>query len=64
MMPLKYFATSFVIGLFAFSPTNAADIRDRTIKVGIGLSADHPQGQAVTRFAEIVGQKSSGKING
>jgi tripartite ATP-independent transporter DctP family solute receptor len=62
MMPLKYLATSFVIGLFAFSPTNAADIRDRTIKVGIGLSADHPQGQAVTRFADIVGQKSGGKI--
>lgn len=39
-----------------------AQVQDRTIKVGIGLTADHPQGQAVTRFGEIVGQKSSGKL--
>lgn len=55
-------ASSLLAGLFAISAAHAADIRDRTIKVGIGLSADHPQGQAVTRFAEIVNQKSGGKI--
>jgi tripartite ATP-independent transporter DctP family solute receptor len=54
--------TSLMASLFAVSAAQAADIRDRTIKVGIGLSADHPQGQAVTRFAEIVNQKSGGKI--
>jgi TRAP-type transport system periplasmic protein len=40
----------------------AAELRDRNIKVGIGLSADHPQGQSVNKFAELVGQKSGGKI--
>jgi TRAP-type transport system periplasmic protein len=58
----KALASSFLIGSVAFSPVQAADIRERTIKVGIGLSADHPQGQAVTKFADIVGQKSDGKI--
>jgi tripartite ATP-independent transporter DctP family solute receptor len=58
----KLLTTSWVISLFVLSPTHAADIKDRTIKVGIGLSADHPQGQSVTKFAEIVSQKSGGKI--
>ncbi|WP_262270895.1 TRAP transporter substrate-binding protein [Microvirga yunnanensis] len=55
-------STSLVVGLFLLSPARAADIKDRTIKIGIGLSADHPQGQSVTKFAEIVSQKSGGKI--
>jgi tripartite ATP-independent transporter DctP family solute receptor len=58
----RFVVTSLMASLFAVSAAQAADIRDRTIKVGIGLSADHPQGQAVTRFAEIVNQKSGGKI--
>ena len=54
--------TSLAVGFFLLSPAHAADIKDRTIKIGIGLGADHPQGQSVTKFAEIVGQKSGGKI--
>ena len=54
--------TSLAVALFLLSPAHAADIKDRTIKIGIGLGADHPQGQSVTKFAEIVGQKSGGKI--
>jgi tripartite ATP-independent transporter DctP family solute receptor len=62
-MPIgKLVASSLMASLFAISAAAAADIRERTIKVGIGLSADHPQGQSVTRFAEIVSQKSEGKI--
>jgi tripartite ATP-independent transporter DctP family solute receptor len=49
-------------GLVAAAPAGAADIKERSIKVGIGLTADHPQGQAVARFGELVGQKSDGKI--
>jgi tripartite ATP-independent transporter DctP family solute receptor len=48
-------------GLMA-APAGAADIQTRNIKVGIGLTADHPQGQAVTKFGELVSQKSDGKI--
>ena len=48
--------------LLAAGVAEAQDIRERNIKVGIGLSADHPQGQSVTRFAELVEQRSGGKI--
>src|SRR5215203_2798285 len=40
----------------------AQNISDRTIKVGIGLTADHPQAQAVTRFGELVSERSGGKM--
>ena len=46
----------------AAAPAGAADIKERNIKVGIGLTADHPQGQAVAKFGELVSQKSDGKI--
>jgi TRAP-type C4-dicarboxylate transport system substrate-binding protein len=51
-----------MVGLLAASAVDAADIRDRSIKVGIGLTADHPQAHAVTKFGEIVAQKSDGKM--
>jgi tripartite ATP-independent transporter DctP family solute receptor len=41
---------------------HAADIQSRNIKVSIGLSPDHPQGQSVTRFSELVDEKSGGKM--
>ena len=34
----------------------------KVLKVGIGLSEDHPQGIAVKKFAELVAQKSGGKV--
>jgi tripartite ATP-independent transporter DctP family solute receptor len=34
----------------------------KVLKVGIGLSEDHPQGLAVKKFAELVSQKSGGKV--
>ena len=51
-----------LLGLVLPFAAGAADVRDRTIKVGIGLNADHPQGQAVRRFGEIVAQRSDGKL--
>ena len=62
MRSARRLAGALLAGLLASSAAVAADIRDRTIKVGIGLSADHPQGQAVTRFGEILAQKSEGKL--
>jgi tripartite ATP-independent transporter DctP family solute receptor len=35
----------------------------RTLKVGIGLSDDHPQGVSVKKFAELLAQKTGGKLN-
>ncbi|PZE20601.1 TRAP transporter substrate-binding protein [Paenibacillus xerothermodurans] len=40
----------------------AAAAKARTIKAGIGLNEDHPQGQGLKKFAEIVGEKSGGKL--
>jgi tripartite ATP-independent transporter DctP family solute receptor len=62
MKRAKLYATMLFAGLMAAAPAGAADIQTRNIKVGIGLTADHPQGQAVTKFGELVSQKSDGKI--
>jgi TRAP-type C4-dicarboxylate transport system substrate-binding protein len=62
MKRAKFYAAMLFAGLVAASPAGAADIKERTIKVGIGLSADHPQGQAVAKFGELVSQKSESKI--
>lgn len=56
-------AAVLVVGLLAASAAaGAAEIQSRNIKVGIGLSDDHPQGQSVAKFAELVSQKSDGKM--
>ena len=39
-----------------------AQAQVKTLKVGIGLTEDHPQGLAVKKFAELVAQKSGGKV--
>lgn len=61
---LKLVTLSLAVALpFVFANAGlAADIKDRTIKVGIGLTEDHPQGQSVKKFSEIVATKSGGKI--
>ncbi|WP_243297770.1 TRAP transporter substrate-binding protein [Bacillus litorisediminis] len=40
----------------------SSGIQERTIKAGIGLNEDHPQGQALKKFVEIVDEKSGGKL--
>jgi TRAP-type transport system periplasmic protein len=61
-MRLLNLAGGMVVGLLLAWPAAGQSISDRTIKVGIGLTADHPQGQAVTKFGELVSQRSNGKI--
>jgi TRAP-type transport system periplasmic protein len=44
-------------------PDNAQNpSQTRYMRFGIGLSEDHPQGMAVKKFAEIVSQKTQGRI--
>jgi tripartite ATP-independent transporter DctP family solute receptor len=62
MKPAILSTLLMIASLSIASASMAADIRDRNIKVGIGLSADHPQGQSLNQFAELVRQKSGGKI--
>lgn len=43
--------------------TEAANgIKERKIKAGIGLNEDHPQGQGLIKFKELVEEKSGGKM--
>ncbi|WP_226654901.1 TRAP transporter substrate-binding protein [Pseudalkalibacillus hwajinpoensis] len=46
------------------SSGNAASdgIQERVIKAGIGLNEDHPEGQGLIKFKELVEEKSGGKI--
>jgi TRAP-type transport system periplasmic protein len=37
-------------------------IQSRTIKAGIGLNEDHPQGMGLKKFKELVEEKSGGKM--
>ncbi|MFM7332386.1 MAG: TRAP transporter substrate-binding protein [Brachymonas sp.] len=39
-----------------------APVQTRYMRFGIGLSEDHPQGMAVKKFAEIVSNKTQGRI--
>jgi tripartite ATP-independent transporter DctP family solute receptor len=40
----------------------APAMAQKVLKVGIGLSDDHPQGVAVKKFGEILSQKTGGKL--
>lgn len=39
-----------------------AAAQQKVLKVGIGLSDDHPQGVSVRKFAELLSQKTGGKL--
>ncbi len=51
-----------LLAVFVTTGAVAQDIKERTIKVGIGLNDDHPQGLAVKFFGEQVAKKSGGKM--
>jgi TRAP-type transport system periplasmic protein len=57
MASRKLFVVAALLAAFAL-PASA----QKVLKVGIGLSDDHPQGLAVKKFAELVAQKSGGKV--
>ena len=41
----------------------AQEIREHKMKLGYALKEDHPQGFAAKKFAELLAQKSGGKMN-
>jgi TRAP-type transport system periplasmic protein len=43
-------------------PSAATGIKERTIKAGIGLNEDTPEAAGLKKFAELINQKSGGKI--
>jgi TRAP-type transport system periplasmic protein len=58
MLPLL-FACALLAGA---SMAGAADIKNRNIKMPVVNNIDHPQGIGAKRFAELIEQKSGGKI--
>lgn len=59
---LKRIAAAVLIAAAAASSTFAADIKERSIKFPIVNQIDHPQGIGAKRFADLVEQKSGGKM--
>ena len=57
---MRIYAMVLVAALGAAVAAPAA--AQKVLKVGIGLSEDHPQGVAVKKFAELVSQKTGGKV--
>ncbi|VWX61738.1 ABC transporter substrate-binding protein [Burkholderiales bacterium 8X] len=55
-----------VLGALAFASVVpsafAQDIKERNLKFAFSLAKDHPLGQGAQKFADLVGQKSGGKI--
>lgn len=59
----KLMLSPLVLGsLLATVDAGAADVKERAIKLSYVTSKDSPYGLGVTRFAELVSQKSEGKI--
>jgi tripartite ATP-independent transporter DctP family solute receptor len=63
-MKFRYaISASALLAAVAFATSAAAQVKERTLKVGIGLNEDHPQAVSVKRFGEILAQKTGGKLN-
>ena len=62
--PVKHLLLGLMIPAFLLAGTaaQAADVKDRNIKLSYVLSKDHPYGLGATKFAELVNQKSGGKM--
>ena len=50
------------IGLLLAGPTHAMDVKERTLRLSFVNVKEHPHGIGVERFAELVKQKSQGKL--
>lgn len=62
---IKTFVTTACIGtlLLGSVAAHADDIRKRTLRFAFQNVIDHPQGQGAQKFAELVSEKSGGKIS-
>ncbi len=59
----QWFSMALVLGgLLAAGGAGAADVKERAIKLSYVTSKDSPYGLGVAKFADLVAQKSEGKI--
>ncbi|OYT87571.1 MAG: ABC transporter substrate-binding protein [Burkholderiales bacterium PBB6] len=61
MISFRFSTIAVALACFV-SAGMAADIEERNIKIGTTLAGDHPQVAALTKFGELLGQKSGGKL--
>ena len=61
---VRQLSAAVALGMFALTGTHAQaqDIQDRKIKFSYAVAKDNPIGLAVDKFAQIVSDKSSGKL--
>ena len=63
MTPMTTAFARFALGAALLLPSIAqAEIKDRTLRFAFQNAQEHPQGQGAKKFADIVEQKSGGKI--
>jgi TRAP-type transport system periplasmic protein len=63
MKHISTIAAGILIGSAFLVPTDAtAEIKEHTIRFAFQNAQEHPQGQGAKKFAELVEQKSGGKI--
>lgn len=55
-------AIAAVLPLAASLPASAQDVKNRTLKFAFSLAKDHPLGLGAQKFADLVAEKSGGKI--
>lgn len=55
-------ATACAAGMLMAGAASAAEIKERTLRFAFQNVKEHPQGQGAQKFAELVGEKSGGKI--
>ena len=55
-------ATACAAGMLIAGAASAAEIKERTLRFAFQNVKEHPQGQGAQKFAELVGEKSGGKI--
>jgi TRAP-type transport system periplasmic protein len=66
--PMKKSIRGLLLGLsiptllLTASVSIAAEIKEHSIKLGYGIPEEHPLGQGVNKFAQLVREKSEGKI--
>lgn len=61
-MKLLTLSVGSAVLLLNAAGASAADVKERTIKLGYGIQEEHPLGQGANRFAQILAEKSGGRI--
>ena len=59
---MKFRTRTLLLGAALLAALSGPVAAQKVLKLGIGLSEDHPQGQSAKKFAELLAQKTGGKV--